>query len=349
MPPSLLRPPFAIAMALAAAAPLSAQRRQPAPAPPPQSARLTMDPRQPSGATLTRLTIDRVPRADDSIIAITGEMAGEPLHFRAAGTGKLEALGAVPLDASDSVVARVRLERASGAVDSLRLFLKYPHQPPHPPAGVMRSRAAAGRRLHVDARFTRVDADTNARIERENETAREIGHKAQNTPQLFTQSFLRPRDSRVTSRFGTGRVFNSRVASSHLGVDYRGAAGDPIVAANRGVVALVDQFFLAGNVVYIDHGNGLVTGYFHLSKPEVTIGDTVERGQEIGLVGATGRVTGPHLHWSARFGALTIDPADLLAIGPPFAEKPAPAAAPAASTASTAAAAKKRPRKPRKQ
>ena len=85
-------------------------------------------------------------------------------------------------------------------------------------------------------------------------------------------------------------------------------------ASNRGVVALVDNFFLAGNVVYIDHGGGVVTGYFHLSRTLVAEGDTVERGQEIGLVGATGRVTGPHLHWSARYGALTVNPIDLLGV-----------------------------------
>jgi murein DD-endopeptidase MepM/ murein hydrolase activator NlpD len=117
-------------------------------------------------------------------------------------------------------------------------------------------------------------------------------------------------------------VFNGRVSSSHLGIDYRGALGEPIYAANRGVVALVAEFFLAGNVVYIDHGNGLVTGYFHMSQPLVAAGDTVERGQQIGLVGSTGRVTGPHLHWSARFGALTINPGNLLSLGPPFVTSP---------------------------
>jgi murein DD-endopeptidase MepM/ murein hydrolase activator NlpD len=163
-----------------------------------------------------------------------------------------------------------------------------------------------------------MDEATEARVEHENELARSIGRHAQDTPQLWSLPFLRPRQARVTSRFGSGRVFNGRLSSSHLGIDYRGATGDPIYAANRGVVALVDTFFLAGNVVYIDHGDGIVTGYFHMSKPEVAAGDTVERGQEIGRVGATGRVTGPHLHWSARFGALTVDPADLLSLGPPF-------------------------------
>jgi murein DD-endopeptidase MepM/ murein hydrolase activator NlpD len=95
-------------------------------------------------------------------------------------------------------------------------------------------------------------------------------------------------------------------------VDFAGQPGDPVRAANRGVVALVDNFFLAGNVVYLNHGDGVVTGYFHLTEATVAVGDTVERGQQIGIVGATGRVTGPHLHWSARYGEHTFDPMGLL-------------------------------------
>ena len=129
-------------------------------------------------------------------------------------------------------------------------------------------------------------------------------------------AFLPPRSSVVTSPFGTGRVFNGAVTSRHLGIDFRGAVGDTIKAANRGVVALVDTFFLAGTVVYIDHGAGVVTGYFHMSKPLVVKGDTVARGQVIGLVGQTGRVTGPHTHWSARYGAITVNPGDLLTLDP---------------------------------
>jgi murein DD-endopeptidase MepM/ murein hydrolase activator NlpD len=109
-------------------------------------------------------------------------------------------------------------------------------------------------------------------------------------------------------------MFNGAVSSRHLGVDFAGKKGAPVRAANRGRVALVDTFFLAGTVVYIDHGGGVVTGYFHLSKPLVATGDTVARGQRIGLVGATGRVTGPHLHWNARYGAVTVNPLDLTKI-----------------------------------
>jgi len=286
-----------------------------------QRPRLQVEPRQPATGSLTRLTIDRLAghagNGSDSIVRVTGTMAGEPLHFRLLDGDRMQALGAIPIDASDSVVAQVVVERQSGALDSMRLALKYPHQAP--PAGQSRGRPARASRLRVDPKFTRrLDSATEARIERENELARTVGHRAQDTPQLWTEPFARPRQSRVTSRFGTGRVFNGRVSSSHLGIDYRGSTGEPIYAANRGVVALVDSFFLAGNVVYIDHGDGIVTGYFHMSLPKVAVGDTVQRGQEIGLVGATGRVTASHLHWSARFGALTIDPADLLSLKPPF-------------------------------
>jgi murein DD-endopeptidase MepM/ murein hydrolase activator NlpD len=160
-----------------------------------------------------------------------------------------------------------------------------------------------------------MSAELQARIARENERAREAGRKAHDTPAMWTAPFINPRPSSITSRFGSGRMFNGTVASRHLGVDFSGAVGTPVSAANRGVVALVDEFYLAGNVVYVDHGEGIVTGYFHLSKSLVAPGDTVERGQQIGLVGATGRVTGPHLHWNARYGAVTVNPLDLVRIG----------------------------------
>ena len=282
-----------------------------------QQPRLTIEPRQPEGGSLVRLTIDLPGGHGDSVVRANGAMAGEPLHFRSAPQQKLQALGAVPVEVSDSLTVQATVEHRSGRVDTLVLELEFPHRPT--PVEQARRRAATASRLRVDARFTRpMDSATTARVEHENALARSVGRRAQEQPQLWTLPFLRPRPARVTSRFGRGRVFNGRVSSSHLGVDYRGSIGDPIYAANRGVVALVDTFYLAGNVVYIDHGGGVVTGYFHMSRPEVAIGDTVERGQEIGRVGATGRVTGPHLHWSARFGALTIDPADLLSLGPPF-------------------------------
>jgi murein DD-endopeptidase MepM/ murein hydrolase activator NlpD len=97
-----------------------------------------------------------------------------------------------------------------------------------------------------------------------------------------------------------------------MGLDLQGYQGDTVFAAARGVVALVEPFLLAGNIVYLNHGGGLLSGYFHLSEQLVAQGDTVEAGTPIGRVGATGRVTGPHLHWVVRIGTTSVDPRSLL-------------------------------------
>ena len=102
----------------------------------------------------------------------------------------------------------------------------------------------------------------------------------------------------------------------HSGADYRGRArARPVVASNRGRVALVGDFFFAGRLVALDHGLGLYTLYFHLDRVDVAEGAVVERGQPIGTVGATGRATGPHLHWGAVLRQARVDPLGLLSLG----------------------------------
>ena len=279
------------------------------------SATLTVTPRHPEIGSLVRLSLRRSNDPEDSIISITGRMAGEPLHFRTEGSGEERALGPVPLEASDSVVARVYVRYGSGSIDTMRISVSVPHR-----LDPTVRRAARTRRLRVPKVYTaRPDSLTEARVARENAEARAVGRHAHETPQLWMEPFIRPRTARITSPFGSGRLFNGRLASSHGGVDFAGQPGDPVRAANRGVVALVDNFFLAGNVVYVNHGSGVVTGYFHLTQALVAVGDTVERGQQIGIVGATGRVTGPHLHWSARYGEHTVDPMGLIELTAPSA------------------------------
>jgi murein DD-endopeptidase MepM/ murein hydrolase activator NlpD len=276
-----------------------------------QASRLRVTPAEVAPGSIVRLTlVAPTTTGGDSIVSIRGEMAGEQLHFLTRDSAVWRALAGIPVDATDSVAARVIIERSSGVADTSAVWAKLPRPRPQP-----RGRRGRPRRLSVDSRFTRpLDAATQERIDRENARAREVGRRSHSTAPQWTTSFLRPRSSTVTSRFGSGRSFNGVMTSRHLGVDFRGVVGAPVRAANRGVVALVDNFFLAGNVVYIDHGGGLVTGYFHLSRTLVSEGETIERGQEIGLVGATGRVTGPHLHWTARYGTLTVNPLDLVAI-----------------------------------
>ena len=269
-----------------------------------QTTRLSIAPVRPEPGAIVRLTLAAPTSRADGVVSIHGSMAGEPLHFLPSAPGTWHAIGAVPVDATGSLSADAEVRHASGKVESVRARVTLPRLPP-----------PKAQPLAVDSSFSRpLDPATAARVERENARAREIGERAHDSPLMWTRSFLRPRTSAITSEFGSGRVFNGKVTSRHLGVDFRGALGEPVRVANRGVVALVDNFFLAGNVVYIDHGGGLVTAYFHLSKTLVSVGDTVTRGQIIGLVGATGRVTGPHLHWAARYGAITVNPLDLVSL-----------------------------------
>ena len=270
------------------------------------SARLTAAPTHPEPGAIVRLTLSAPASRGDSIVSVRGALAEEPLHFRRAAAGTWHAIGGVPVDVEGSLIANAVVQHASGKTEIARVRFTLPRIPP-----------PVAQPLAVDSSFTKpMDAATIARIDRENTRAREIGRQAHDHAPMWTDSFIRPRTSVVTSEFGSGRLFNGALTTRHLGVDFRGAMGEPVRAANRGVVALVDRFFLAGNVVYVDHGGGVVTSYFHLSKTLVAVGDTVKRGQVIGLVGNTGRVTGPHLHWAARYGAITVNPLDLISIGP---------------------------------
>ncbi len=119
-------------------------------------------------------------------------------------------------------------------------------------------------------------------------------------------------------RFGSRRFFNDQPRSPHSGADFAAAEGTPVLAAADGVVALADDLFFSGKSVFLDHGDGLVTMYFHLSELAVEPGAEVARGQRIGRVGQTGRATGPHLHFGARWRGARIDPAQLLGRTPPL-------------------------------
>src|SRR5206468_6901083 len=167
-------------------------------------------------------------------------------------------------------------------------------------------------RLRVSPEFAEPPDSLTERIRLEQEMVQEVRQRAHETPRLWEAPFVRPIAGAVTSVFGVARVFNEVLRSRHWGVDFAGQRGAPVRAANRGVVAFVADLYYSGTTVLIDHGAGLVTGYLHLSRVLVTPGDTVAVGQLIGRVGATGRVTGPHLHWLAAYGAVTVDPLSLI-------------------------------------
>jgi Peptidase family M23 len=238
-------------------------------------------------------------RNDQSpITAVGGEAAGEPLHFERPDRGFVALFG-VPLEGDDTVAVTLRLSRGDRVDTSVvRLIVRQPDYPRE--------------RITVPPRMVDYDSATGARIETEGLRAREVSRSSHDTPRLWSLPLTLPRPSRITSPYGGAREYNGRVTSRHTGTDFAGAVGAPVVAPTRGVVALVADFYLAGRAVYLDHGAGLVTGYFHLSRADVVAGDTVRAGQRIGAVGRSGRVTGPHLHWIMRYGTISLDPMSLV-------------------------------------
>jgi len=131
---------------------------------------------------------------------------------------------------------------------------------------------------------------------------------------LFTTNFDWPRNDVVTAPFGDLRMFNGKKKSQHYGVDLNGATGDEAFASNDGKVVMQRECFGSGNTVILFHGLGLYTAYFHLSKFDVKEGQKVKKGQRLGLIGKTGRVTGPHLHWGAKVSGRWVDARSVLAL-----------------------------------
>jgi murein DD-endopeptidase MepM/ murein hydrolase activator NlpD len=130
-------------------------------------------------------------------------------------------------------------------------------------------------------------------------------------------NFLPPVNAPISDVFGTARVFNGNTQSVHQGLDFGVPTGTPVDALNGGTVLLAQMLFFEGNCVVIDHGQGLLTIYMHLSKIEVKEGERVKRGQQIALSGGTGRATGPHLHVAVRWQGIYLDPAILLKLQMP--------------------------------
>jgi murein DD-endopeptidase MepM/ murein hydrolase activator NlpD len=202
----------------------------------------------------------------------------------------------------------------------------------HPAQALLSARLADGRiverALPVAPRSWRIEhvdvaqrpsglPDEAYRRRREEELARIREARARRSQtDGWRQSFLWPSRGRISGLFGAQRVFRGVPAAYHSGVDVAAGAGAPVVAPADGVVVLAGppQFSLEGNLVILDHGMGLNSAFLHLATSEVTVGQPVRRGQRIGTVGATGRATGPHLHWSLMWNGARLDPQ--LAAGP---------------------------------
>ena len=263
------------------------------------SLEVRLSPERPKQGTVFLIRIDLGDRPAPSLVA---RFAGEPVLFQTGEDGWSWAVAAVPADAPSALELELDATWPDG--HSERLVHPIPVAP---------GRYAMERLTVAPEYGAPLSPALAARTAAEVTRARTVARGAHDTPPFWRPGdFMRPRPTRVTSPFGNGREFNGRVQSRHTGTDFQGRVGEPVTAAAPGLVRLVDQFYLGGNVVYIDHGGGLSTGYLHLSETGVVVGDTVTAGQRIGAVGATGRVTGPHLHWILRFGSITVDALSVL-------------------------------------
>lgn len=259
--------------------------------------RVTWTPDPPTQGSLVVLSV----RPDSGTRAMRGTLAGQPLRFERDAGGRFVAVGGIPIGAGQTIPMTLIVEAARGP--EIHHFVRLP--------------VARGdfriEQLTVAPRFVEpLDSATAARVAREREAGRAVSRRSLEADRYWRGSFQPPASGRVTSLWGTGREFNGRLQSRHWGVDFSGTTGTPVRAPNRAVVALVGDFYYAGNIMYLDHGAGVVSALMHLSEVLVAEGDTVEQGQVVGRIGATGRVTGPHLHWTTRYGLVNVNGLSLL-------------------------------------
>ena len=165
--------------------------------------------------------------------------------------------------------------------------------------------------LTVAPKFVAPDPKELARIQTEIALKEKVFAVSARQP-LWSGDFRAPVHAAPTDSFGTRRTFNGQLASVHKGMDFRAKPGTVVRAGNSGIVVLARPLYYEGNCVVIDHGLGLYTLSMHLSRIDVRESQHVSLGERVGLSGATGRVTGPHLHWAVRWQNAYLDPAKLL-------------------------------------
>ncbi len=169
------------------------------------------------------------------------------------------------------------------------------------------------RRLTLPKNMVDLDSQTLQRVKEESKRMTGLW-EAKPSPPLWTNPFIRPISGKVVGPFGQRSIINDQPRSPHSGVDLKGERGAPIRAINHGRVVLTDDHFFTGLTVVIDHGGRIQSMYFHLDRIAVQKGEEVAKGHIIGLVGCTGRATGPHLHWGIRINGDRINPLRLVAL-----------------------------------
>lgn len=255
----------------------------------------TPGPLKPGGVALIAV------RAPQDLTALTGHIAGRPVRFwPGASAREWNGLAGVGLESAPGPIAlTVQGTTAGGAHATAEVSL------------VVEPYRYETRRLKVDPKMVNPPESELARIKQETQLMAEAF--AILTPErLWRGGFDAPVPGAPNSSFGRLTITNGKPAGRHQGADFRAATGTPVHAPNAGRVVLAQNLYFAGNTVIIDHGLGVFSLLAHLSRIDVERGAVVTRGEVVGESGATGRVTGPHLHWAVRFGEMTVDPLSLM-------------------------------------
>ncbi len=238
---------------------------------------------------------------DDTVSSVTGAFGKRHIYFNPTGTpGTFRGLLGVDLAAEPEMkllIITTKKVNGTGEIDTKNITVK--------PGDF------SVQRLTLDKKWEVFDDKTRERIQHENKIASAL-YSTETPKRLWEEPFMMPLIGRITTGFGLIRYINGDPSTSHAGLDIGAISGTQVLAANDGRVALVMDMFFSGLSLFIDHGQGLYTTYFHLSDVLVKEGDIVKRGQKIALVGATGRVTGPHLHFAVRLNSNKVNPYDLV-------------------------------------
>jgi murein DD-endopeptidase MepM/ murein hydrolase activator NlpD len=247
--------------------------------------------------------------ATQPVTVIEGNAFGRPVRFWPdAARTKWTALVASGLDAKPGPYTLTISAPGTTAKDAASLALR------------VEPKRYETRRLKVDPQFVNPPASEIERVLREQKEMAAIF--AEVTPvRLWHGAFEMPVPGEATSSFGRLSVLNGESRGRHQGADFRAVTGTPVHAPNAGRVALAADLYFSGNTVILDHGLGMFSLFAHFSKISVQTGAMVARGDLLGESGATGRVTGPHLHWALRLGPASVDPIALVAAVAPIADE----------------------------
>jgi len=168
-------------------------------------------------------------------------------------------------------------------------------------------------KLSLPSYMVDLDAETLERVNREAKQVKAVFQAFRNE-RIWRGAFIRPVEGQLSSAFGVIRIINGKRRGMHTGIDLGAEEGTPVKSCNSGVVVLVDELFLSGKSIVLDHGRGLYSMYFHFSESLVMEGDSLSTGAILGRVGSTGRSTKPHLHWGIRMNGARVDPLSLIKI-----------------------------------